>query len=348
MPIKVSNKARNNFFDFVKMFCIMFVVITHISWTDQQRKFPFFPIVIDMAVPLFLVISAYLRASKIQKTGIKEFISPKSVSKNLVNILVAYIIAGFVEIGLALFYSYTRIETYYPFLDSPKEFVKWFLTGLTGPGSYYVPILIQMMIYIPILYFPFKKGKRWGLFVSFIINLGYELLVYYCKMDPSIYRLLIFRYTLILGFGIYLSFQKQEKKELSTFIFLSIGLAYIVINAYVFTFPLFQNWKSTSMFCAPFAYSLIYFGMFRFSQIKHRKYLILGQASYHIYLTQMVFYAFQGEAIVKGHIPSINSPISDFLSALIIVVICFSVGLGFYFIETRIREKIKLIIFRSV
>lgn len=167
-------------------------------------------------------------------------------------------------------------------------------------------------------------------------------------MDPSIYRLLIFRYTLILGFGIYLSFQKQERKELSTFIFLSIGLAYIVINAYVFTFPLFQNWKSTSMFCAPFAYSLIYFGMFRFSQIKHRKYLILGQASYHIYLTQMVFYAFQGEAIMKGHIPSINSPISDFLSALIIVGICFSVGLGFYFIETRIREKIKLIIFRSV
>ena len=348
MPTKALSKTRNNFFDLIKTVCILFVVVTHMSWTSQQRMFPLFPIAIDMAVPLFLIISAYLRATKIKNTSVKEFISKKNVIRNLVNTLSAYIITAFIEICLTLVYNYAGNKTYYTFMGSFREFLKWFVTGLSGPGSYYVPILIQIMVYIPILYLPFKKGKEWGLFVSFIINLAYEFLVYFCKMDPSVYRLLVFRYTLILGFGIYLAFQENKKKDMIIgAACLLIGLTYILTNAYIFSFPLFQGWKSTSMFCAPFAYGIVYFGLFRFKQVKYRKYLLFGQASYHIYLTQMVFYEFGGEAIVKTFLVNMASPYLQIFSVIIIVAICFLAGLEFYFVETKIREKMKRIIGRA-
>ena len=62
---------RNNLFDAIKMICILMIVINHMSWTTAERQMFIFPFIIGMAVPVFLIISSYLRAKKIETVGYK-------------------------------------------------------------------------------------------------------------------------------------------------------------------------------------------------------------------------------------------------------------------------------------
>lgn len=59
------NENRKHILDFIKGLCIIFVIITHFSWSDKERLYPVFPYLIDMAVPIFMVISGYLWASSL-------------------------------------------------------------------------------------------------------------------------------------------------------------------------------------------------------------------------------------------------------------------------------------------
>lgn len=50
--VKQRNK-RNNLLDLLKSVCVIFVIVTHVSWSNQERKIFIFPFIIDMAVPFF-------------------------------------------------------------------------------------------------------------------------------------------------------------------------------------------------------------------------------------------------------------------------------------------------------
>ncbi len=335
--------SRESLLDLVKMICILMIVTTHISWTDAERNIIVFPLIIDMAVPIFLIISAYLRTKKISSLGYKKFISIRYSFISFMNLMVAYIIVVAIEILIALIFKCIGKGDEFPYLNSLITFIKWFIAGATGPGSYYVPIMIQLIIYFPIVYLFFRKDKNRGLIISALINLIYELIVYFTNLNPAIYRFLIFRYTLLLGFGIYLAFSLKERKDdVIAIIFFFIGLVYILVNAYIVQFPLFQEWKSTSMLCSPFAYGVMYYLMKWFSHVKYHNCFVIGRASYHIFLTQMVFYGFGGNILWRNLLPMSSSPFCEIMGAAISIMICVPVGLLFYFVETSIRKAIHI------
>ena len=60
----VNTRHIQNFYhvDFLKGLCILFVVITHSSWSNMQRLNYLFPFWINMAVPIFMIVSGYLYA----------------------------------------------------------------------------------------------------------------------------------------------------------------------------------------------------------------------------------------------------------------------------------------------
>ena len=43
MEIKSSTKARSGFLDMLKMICVIMVIITHVSWAEEDRTFFIFP-----------------------------------------------------------------------------------------------------------------------------------------------------------------------------------------------------------------------------------------------------------------------------------------------------------------
>ena len=335
-------KQRNGFLDLLKMVSILMIIITHVSWTEAERSFFVFPFLIEMAVPVFMIISAYLRANKIEKIGFRAFISPKSSLKSLNSLLFAYLIVAGVEIAAACVLSGLDIGVSFAYIESPKQFILWFLMGLTGPGSYYMPVMVQLIVYYPLIWLLVRKLRGWGLAATFGINLVYDVLVYQFSMPADLYRLLIFRYTFLIGLGIYLSMASGKKRDdILAAACLVLGAFLIILNAYIRPFTLFQSWKSTSMLCVPFAYGAVYFLKKLFNHAPYRKIYVIGKASLHIYLTQMVFFAFGGGKILSnvfGFMPSILNGIA---ASVVAIAVCVPIGILFFFFEDKARALFK-------
>ena len=62
---------RNHFIDVLKGICIIFVIFTHASWTDEQRLKFLFPFWIAMAVPFFMLVSGYVYTKSFQKNSVE-------------------------------------------------------------------------------------------------------------------------------------------------------------------------------------------------------------------------------------------------------------------------------------
>lgn len=65
---------RSNLLDIIKGLMIVFIIITHFRFVypGDYQKYGFF-FYIDMAVPVFMIITAYLSAMQFEKKGIDTF-----------------------------------------------------------------------------------------------------------------------------------------------------------------------------------------------------------------------------------------------------------------------------------
>ena len=52
-----GKKQRIEFLDYLKAVCVIMVIITHYGWEDKTS--PFFMMLINMAVPVFMIVSGY-------------------------------------------------------------------------------------------------------------------------------------------------------------------------------------------------------------------------------------------------------------------------------------------------
>ena len=283
----------------------------------------------------------YLRTIKIDKIGFKKFISPRNSLKSFESVIITYIAVVIIEIlaGLVLSRFNFGADISLDHLSSPLSFIKWFLSGASGPGSYYMPIIVQLILFFPLVWLLVGKLKSLGLLCSLALNATYEIIVYYCDMNPQIYRILIFRYTFLIALGIYLAITKNTKRDnITALIFLIAGASLIFVNTYIRPFPLFQDWKSTSMLCVPFAYGIIYFLKKFFEDMPYNKLFIIGKASFHIYLTQMVFFGFGGGRILKIIFDFTPNVTNKILQSIVAILVCVSVGVLFFILETKIKQ----------
>ncbi len=60
-------KERKPFIDAVKGFAIICVILTHYRWGEYRRNVLLFPFWVHMAVPIFIMVTAYLTAVSYEK-----------------------------------------------------------------------------------------------------------------------------------------------------------------------------------------------------------------------------------------------------------------------------------------
>ena len=89
----------------------------------------------------------------------------------------------------------------------------YFLTGGTGPGSYYYPVMMQFVFVAPLIFCVIKKYEEKGVVLSFVANLFYEVLQRAYGMNEQCYRLLLFRYTFLIAFGCYLHLTEINSRD---------------------------------------------------------------------------------------------------------------------------------------
>lgn len=121
---------RNQILDALKGICIIFVVITHFKWTEEMRLLFLFPYTINMAVPVFMLISGYVYAASYTRSNVKKLLqgwSIRRLRKSFLRYTLPFIICFIVELflyGLNEFAVHSG-GTY----SLKKQFVHWLLVA---------------------------------------------------------------------------------------------------------------------------------------------------------------------------------------------------------------------------
>lgn len=318
---------RNNFLDVMKGVCILFVVITHYAWKDQERLDYLFPFWISMAVPVFMIISGYVNAKSYQKNHIvhiSEAYSFGFVWKKIVRYTIPFLMIYIAEL-VCLAWNNRRFTA--------EDSIRMLLTGGLGKGSYYYPIMIQFIFLFPIIYFIIQKYRSKGLFLCGIMNGLYELLRWAYDIDGDAYRLLVFRYLLVIAAGCYIADENAKIRVKESLLCMLVGIIYIIRVCYMKCDPvIIEYWRKTSFVAC---LMIIPVAMYLIKNCKIRcKFLeLLGKASFNICLVQMMYYEFFAE-IVYASVERRE------VELLINIVSTVTVGLLFYFVESHLTNRI--------
>ena len=324
-----SKREHEHSVDIVKGLCIIFVIINHYSWQDSERLKFLFPFWIHMAVPAFMVISGYVYTKSFHNNHLNSIGDAYTINNILRRILkysIPFIIAFAVEEIIFTFSGNIN--------HNIAQIGRSFLNGGHGPGGYYYPILIQFIFYFPIIFVIIQKYDFKGVVICGLINFIYELLKRSYGMNAECYRLLLFRYTLLIAFGCYLAMGKYKRHRLLSVICFFTGGTYIFLTQYIGIVPPITNfWTGTSMWAALFLIS--FSPSLIINKIKNRPIEILGKASYEIFLIQMVYYSYPVFYVYKFMT-------SRALQVLITITLCVFVGIVFYYFVTPLTNRISI------
>ncbi|MCC8016515.1 MAG: acyltransferase [Clostridiales bacterium] len=327
-----AGNGREEIIDIMKGVCIVFVIMMH-SLFGTWYKVLLMPFTAQLGVPFFLLISGYTYYLSLKN---KNWFSKSNIIKKLGRIIVPLIPVLIVEL------------VYFGLPDNP---VNWLLSGgHSMPGSYYIVLLFQCIIYYPFLKWICEKLKFIPSFLLILlIHAAFELLAYFSKMDVALYRLLIFRYTVFLYGGIQI-FRFKNKFNFKKLLWIvPVGLIYILAVGYFGWKPQilfsYDPWYKSAM---PVAFAVIPIGAVVIQNGAEitaflkglKKYIkiditllfsFMGKASMHIYLIQMLWFGIIGNRINAG---KASNPL-NFLVGLAVSCI---IGCVYYLIEARLRK----------
>ena len=334
--------------DVMKGICILIVIFEHSKWTRAQWLKLLIPFWDRIAIPCFMVISGFVYSRSIEGKSLKEAYAPKSKFKKLKRYLLPFLFVFLIECILYRIAASSFIKEFllrrfnYVYASDINEkmtlstIIRAFFNGGYGPGNYYTPDLIQLVLLFPILYRFMKRYGYRGLIYSFFFCLLSELWQYYFHIPNEIYRYLVFRHIMNICFGIYLSLGLYKKNRILNILSMMIGFSYIIAHSYYRWTPFFFNrsWADVCFIPCMFFIPIIAFFIQK-EKITCKPLEQIGKASYHIYLTQMIYYNFVKKDIALTFIRN------QYLWCFISILLCAFFGYLFYELENKIRSKYK-------
>ncbi len=335
----MSNSAsisRNKSLDIIKAMCIIFVIITHFTWGESERLTFLFPFWIDMAVPFFMLVSGYAYALSYKRRKI-DCLEKAYYCSELLERILNYIIP------FTLFYL---IELTILFATGEKKlavrellsccFV--FLKGGYGPGSFYFPLLIQLIFLFPMIFLLIKKYQFMGLIQCAVINLIYELTQRVYDMNSEYYRLIVLRYILLIACGCYLALYEVKVLDWKLLILFIVGCVFVFgVNYTSYNPQIIRYWTGTSFLSAFYVGPIACFVLSK-TMVKKGTFMAkIGEASYYIYLAQMTWYI-GGSSLIQ--VLGLNRMVELAVN----LILCLGTGMTFYLLFfkhiRRISRKI--------
>lgn len=272
--------------DTIKGIAILFVLFFH---STSESGVELLHLIVTLIVPAFICcmgIGGYVSYSKSQ-FSLKNYIFRKAaryLPPWICCFVVIQIIMGGVNYG----------HWWYSLL---------LLLPVGGAGNYYLALVTQILVLIPILCYMARDYMKQMLIGSFLVSI-ISSAIFPLIFDGKTYQLLISPYMFLLVAGIYIGYCVVNKKEISNILYAAsiAGLAYFIVSGGSNTFI---QWL-----IAP---SVIW--ILIKNDISSAPIAELGKASYNIYLVQLIWFT-------SGYFP-----ITD---VVIGVACCSIVGYCFY------------------
>ncbi len=303
---------RNRGLDLCKLICILFVMVSHFGFA---RDLHLFPLVIDMAVPVFMVISGYVNTRSIEKKGLNRYYAKESFIPKLSRFILPFLVVMFLA-SVAFLLNGGSVKT----ILGNLVYARW------GSGSYYPYVLVQFVLIFPwLLKWSETKG---GIFGILAVNVVFELMTTLGIVPLWIYRIAVFR---LLGFilaGILIAKNEKKIKNSHIIAVLLAGLIISLVNIYMPERFIFNTYIYVSLPAAFWASGLMLVFLKLPEKIVGAKMLniftFFGTATYHILLTQMICYSY-----------------CDSMPLVLIIGISIATGAIWHMADNIVQAKIK-------
>ena len=356
-----KNNNRIAIVDIVKGIAIISVILLY-TFSSEILLIIGAPFHIWQAVPIFILIAGFIWSHSLSRrhpnisgevSGVKILYSDLShFIRRFKRILLPFWVIFIVEI-FAIFLILKENLTAF-------DIFSLFCSGGYGSGSYFIPVILQLIIIAPIIYWlAIKNPNRMLLFV-FTISLLLEFLAIMLNISESSYRLLFIRYLFALALGVWFYLSKDQPIKL-ILCGAGIGFLYILFVNYLdFQFPfIFPAWRSQHAPSFFYTLLLVIVIFIVYSKIQNKKIFAsiesMGIASWHIFLIQMAYFWTLGSLINKFifrvlpknliFLDSINviTLIGWFFLVVINLVICIGIGYFFYQLESELSKRFNIL-----
>lgn len=319
--------------DFIKGFAILSVIVLHSVPLDILTK-TYCVFHIWQAVPIFIILMGF---NLIRNTP--PLYSKVYFYKKYKRIVEPFLIVCFISLSFGfLFY---RNDLYVGWMN---------LIGLmpkTGAGNYYITILLQFILLAPVLYELFKRNPKLSVICFCLFDVIFQLLSMKFEVTGYIYSGSIFRFFSALAIGMWLAedYSLKSKRNLWIVVGFLVSSIYLYISNTFGTFYFNDAWKFQNIISFFYPAFLITLCL-NYLPDKFENYLLkgickIGKASYHIFLTQMIFFALiPSNSIAKVLSQTFNYYIIGSCLIIFNVFSCVLIGILFYKFDTNIKNKV--------
>lgn len=328
--IQFIKKGYDGFFDFLKAYCIICVILAHNSPSHEAVAFSIWG---GMQVPLFLLIQTFHALKKGNATN--------NWRKILLRLILPFIIVE----GILFIILLLKTDGTYPEIFSViKSFI---IGGGYGPGSYYIWIYLQFAIILSVMAPIFRNWSRKNLLLLFVvISIMGEVFCSLTQMHNAIYRILSIRYLFLIYLG-YIWVKDGIVINRLTLLLSILSLGTILFFTYTDynLEPLIfhTQWKVHHWICYFYAANLLTFLIYQlYLLLKKTKLnpilLFIGRASWEIFLTQIFIFV----VLPKDTFSFISSvPLLNFCYIFLTLTLSITTGALLHIFIHRLHNPIE-------
>jgi hypothetical protein len=364
----VLENSGNQYFqiDILKTVMIFLVIFDHVvSW--DVKKYIGVALWERISIPVFLVIMGFNMGNSFKRREnhtLKQLYSKEYFKRKVVRYLVPFLILyGFSTLFGFIWYRFD-ISAMYQQQYGPSHGVINLFIGILpfwGPGNWFIPVILQSILIIPLLYRGFKKKPVLTLILCFIIEIVMQLTVFFFigNLYPrgviswpkvhilNIFMSSIFFYLSAIGLGMWFSLDHNLKSNRNIFMWFlyPVSLAYMIAYQFFgFQFmigdvPLIRGDYHLLVF--PYSAFLFLLALRYLPQKSSNKFSraisYIGRSTYHILLIQIFGYGMVYAVFGTHYAIESNFVPIDILNLIIFWIIFIPFGIWWYKID---RDKI--------
>ena len=298
--------------DFLKALMIFLVIFDHYVYWDVKSEIGA-TLWERISIPVFLVVMGLNMGLSFKGQGattLKQLYSWSYFKKKILRYIVPFLILYAASTFIGLFMYYFDFVAMYDNQYYPEHGIINLFTLILpfwGPGNWFIPVLMQSILVVPLLYWGFTKKPVITLVLTFVVEIVLQIIVFFLIGDItsyeeghylSVFMTSILFYLSAVGLGMWFSMDHdlQSKHNFFMWFLYPINLAYLV--AYQF-FGFSFRFDGTPLLRGD--YHFLVFSYSAFIVLLALKFLphtstrkisktisLIGKSTYHILLTQIL------------------------------------------------------------
>jgi len=328
--------------DILKAFAIITVVLLHTFLEGFFLRFGS-PYYLWHAIPIFIVIAGFTGAYAYKRYGsttLKQCYDPLLIIGRFKRLLIPFFLCWIIEIIIVYNISTDRLDL--------VSVIPNFMTGGFGYGAYFIPVILQSILIVPLLYLLALRNPERMVIIALILTIVFDAIVFLIGGNIQT-SLIYFRYLFAGALGVWVV-TSEKRNNIWLIIGGIISLIYITLCCYTPIFSVFPDYNGYGgILQAPaFVWTviLVLFGLAYLpgnAGSGYYQYLgEIGKASWHIFLVQMLYFLAPAAYIYVFLLNPLSAGkvILHFgLGAICNIAICVSLGYGWYYVERKILQK---------